>query len=87
MVRLDDVVSPLAIDMQDRVVQEVRHIPITDHTCIGRRFVRHDCHRLVQARIVFGLSQERLSGFGVTSSSEPEINELTAMINVDAALC
>ena len=75
MIALDQIVSPLSVDVPDAVeMRVVTMIDLTDDTAIRLRFVSYDCHRSVQAHTLDRFVQSKrcqafLSKFHGMSSS------------------
>lgn len=82
VIALDQVVSPLPVDVSDTV--EMRVIPMIDvanDAPIGRRFVRADCDWPMQPDPLDGLVEESPGRPRVPSGGQSKIDHLTVRID------
>lgn len=84
VVALDQIVSPLSIDMPDAVkVRIILVIDLSDDAPIAMRLVRHDRSWPVQANTLDGLVEEGPCRPGVASQGKAEVDHLA--VGIDGA--
>lgn len=82
MIALDQVVSPLPVDVPDAVeVRIIVMIDLTDDPPIGMRLVSADRYRAVEPYTLNSLVEEGFSRFRIAPGSQPEVDHLAVSID------